>query len=59
MRAKRIDEYICLNVDQIMLDELTDIIEMSLDDHDKEDKAFWGPIQKAAKVLMAAYQVPK
>jgi hypothetical protein len=59
MKAKRIDEYICLSVEQIMLDELTDIIEMSLDDHCEEDKAFWESMQKAAKVLMTAYVVPK
>jgi len=58
MKTKRIDEYICIDVDKIIVDEMKEIRDgdyshLFLD----EDIEFWAGIVEAAKVILTAYEV--
>ena len=58
MKTTRIDQYICLDIDQIIIDEMNEILSQDLDRlHMQEDKDFWTEAQAAAKVILGCYEV--
>ena len=59
MKTKRIDDYICINIDQIITDELEEILNADIDDFwHEEDKKNWKKLQAAARVVLKYYRVP-
>ena len=57
MKTTRIDEYICIDVDQIVVDEMKDIIDKDNGSHLEEDVKEWKRLQRAAKVVLEFYTV--
>jgi len=58
MKTTRIDQYICIDTDQVMVDEMTEIIEMEIDKQAHAvDKADWKELQAAARVILKNYSV--
>ena len=57
MKTKRIDQYICIDTDQIIIDELKYIIEDDTTQLQKADKKYWKRMAAAAEVLLEAYIV--
>lgn len=57
MKTTRIDQYICLDSDQIIVDEMREIVDSDSGSHLKEDKKEWKRLQKAAKVILEFYTV--
>ena len=59
MKTTRIDDYICINVNQIVVDECDDIINADPGPHFcKEDEEGWDELVKAAKVMRKNYYAP-
>ena len=57
MKTKRIDQYICIDMDQIIVDELKDIIDNGCGSSMKEDLDEWERLQAAAKVVLEFYTI--
>ena len=57
MKTKRIDQYLCIDTDQIIIDEMKDIIDNGCGSKMKEDKDAWERYQEAAKVILGFYTV--
>ena len=58
MKTKRIDEYICLDVEQIVVDEMKEILSQKIGDfYMEEDREYWTELQNAAKVILRNYTV--
>jgi len=57
MKTKRIDQYICIDSDQLIIDEMKDVIDNDSGSHLKEDRKEWKRLQKAAKVILEFYTV--
>jgi len=57
MKTKRIDQYICIDLDQLIIDEMKDVIDNDSGSHLKEDRKEWKRLQKAAKVILEFYTV--
>ena len=58
MKTTRIDEYICIDVDQIVIDEMRDIIDTECGSSFQEDIDDTARAQEAAKIILAYYSVP-
>ena len=58
MKTKRIDQYICIDTDQIVIDEMKDILKTDCSKFMLEDdKADWKELQAAAKVIKRFYTI--
>ena len=57
VKTKRIDEYICLDVDQIIVDEMNYIIDGDYGKLCKVDREYWDKVIAAAKIIRSAYSV--
>ena len=57
MKTTRIDQYICIDTDQIIIDEMKDIIDNGCGSSMKEDIDDWERLQAAAKVILEFYTV--
>ena len=57
MKTKRIDQYICIDSDQLIIDEMKDVIDNDSGSRLKEDRKEWKRLQKAAKVILEFYTV--
>ena len=57
MKTKRIDQYICIDSDQIIIDEMNDIIDQDGPYSFKEDEEYWEKMKEAAKVILDCYTV--
>jgi len=57
MKTKRIDQYICIDLDQLIIDEMKDVIDNDSGSRLKEDRKEWKRLQKAAKVILEFYTV--
>ena len=55
MKTKRIDQYICIDADQIIVDEMTELIESNCGSVLEEDQTYWKELQEAAKVILKNY----
>ena len=59
MKAVRIDEYICLDVDKIVVDEMEMILSCKLRREDRqEDRDSMAKIKRAAREIRSHYKVP-
>ena len=54
----RIDQYICLDVEKIMVDELEAIIGGECWSSYQEDLDAWAKLQQAAEIVLKYYTVP-
>jgi hypothetical protein len=57
MKTTRIDQYICIDTDQIIIDEMNDIIDNDSAYPNKEDDKYWKRLRKAAKIVKDAYTI--
>jgi len=58
MKTKCIDQYICIDKDQIVIDEMNEIIDTDTNSFNlKEDIKQWKQLQKAAKVVLGFYKI--
>ena len=57
MKTTRIDQYICIDSDQIIIDEMKDIIDNGCGSSMKEDLDEWERLQAAAKVVLEFYTI--
>ena len=58
MKIKRIDEYICINIEKIIEDELRDILSNDIDNLSlEEDKKYYKKLQDAVKIVLKYYTV--
>ena len=59
MKTKRIDQYICIDVDKIVVDEMNWLMEDSHLENTlfPEDKKYWKKMRAAAKVVKSTYEV--
>lgn len=57
MKTTRIDQYICIDTNKVVIDEMHNIIDNDCDYPNKEDKKYWKNLQKAAKVVLEFYTV--
>jgi len=57
VKTTRIDQYICIDADQLIIDEMREIVDNGCGSHLKEDKKEWKRLQKAAKVILEFYTV--
>ena len=57
MKTKRVDQYICIDTDQIIIDEMKEIIESDYEILGTVDRAYWDKMKEAAKVILDAYTV--
>jgi len=57
MKTTRIDEYICIDVDRIIVDEMREIVDNDCGSHLQEDKDNWQRLQDAAQVIINNYTV--
>ena len=59
MKAVRIDEYICLDVDKIVVDEMKMILSCKLRKTDyQEDRDSMAKLKRAARVVLRHYSIP-
>ena len=58
MKAKRIDDYICINIDQVICDEMEIIVNTDCGSSMQEDRDAWDRLQEAAKVILENYRAP-
>ena len=57
MKTTRIDQYICIDSDQLMIDGLKEIIEYSKQEWKlEEDRLMWEELGKAAPVILKYYE---
>jgi len=54
----RIDQYLCLDVEKIMKDELEEIIGRDCGSTFQEDLDAWAELQQAAEIVLKYYTVP-
>jgi len=58
VKIKRIDEYICINIEKIIEDELRDILSNDIDKLSlEEDKKYYKKLQDAVKIVLKYYTV--
>jgi len=57
MKTTRIDQYICIDIDRIIVDEMKEIVDNDSGSHLKEDISEWKRLQDAAKVILEFYRV--
>jgi len=58
VKIKRIDEYICINIEKIIEDELRDILSNDIDNLSlEEDKKYYKKLQDAVKIVLKYYTV--
>ena len=59
MKTTRLDQYICIDVDKVVIDEMNYLMEDSHLDNAifPEDKKYWDEVRKAARVILTAYEV--
>ena len=57
MKTERIDQYLCLDLDKIIADEMNYILENDCGSAMDEDVQYWEKLQEAAKVILDAYTV--
>lgn len=58
MESVRIDQYICLDVDQIIVDEMKDILTCKMRRTDQqEDRDNLAKLKRAARVVLGNYTV--
>ena len=57
MKTTRIDQYICIDSDQIIIDEMEEILSGDCGSDMKEDIDGWERLQAAAKVVLEFYKV--
>ena len=57
MKTTRIDQYICIDTDQIVIDEMKEIIGGDYGHCEGVDREYWDKAIEAAKVILAAYTV--
>ena len=57
INTTRIDNYICIDVDELFVSELKWIIDNSTEDMIKADREYWERMSGAAEVLLEAYIV--
>ena len=57
MKTTRIDQYICIDSDQIIIDEMEEILAGDCGSNMKEDIVDWERLQDAAKVVLEFYTV--
>lgn len=57
MRTTRIDQYICLDVDRIIVDEMEEILSHDSGSNNPEDIADWKTLQMAAQVILENYKI--
>ena len=55
MKTTRIDQYICINVDELIVEEMQEIIDNDCRNLLKEDKEYWARLKEAAKVVLDTY----
>ena len=54
----RIDQYLCIDTDRIMVDELEEIIGGDCGSSYQEDLDAWAELQQAAEIVLKYYTVP-
>jgi len=54
----RIDQYLCIDTDRIMVDELEEIIGGDCGSSYQEDLDAWAELQQAAQIVLNYYTVP-
>ena len=54
----RIDQYLCIDTDQIIVDEMQDIINNDCGSTYQEDLDAWVELQQAAEIVLKYYKVP-
>ena len=57
MKTVRLDDYICIDIDKIIVDEMRDIIGSDCFSLCPEDDENWARLQEAAKVILENYSV--
>jgi hypothetical protein len=58
MRTVRIDEYICLDVDQIVIDEMESVLQCTMRHNDAQsDRDNMAKLKRAARVIRDNYSV--
>ena len=58
MRTVRIDEYICLDVDQIIVDEMKSILNCKMHHTDfQSDRDNMAKLKRAARVMLSNYTI--
>lgn len=57
MRTTRIDQYICIDADKLIVDEMQDIVDNDCGSTFQEDIDDWKELQDAAKVILKNYTV--
>ena len=53
----RIDQYLCIDIEKIMVDELEEIIGGDLASSFQEDLDAWAELQQAAEIVLKNYKV--
>ena len=56
-KLTRIDQYICIDTDQIIVDAMRDIIDNDGGSSHPEDVHCWEELQQAAKIVLKNYVV--
>ena len=56
-KLTRIDQYICIDTDQIIVDAMRDIIDNDVVSPHLEDVHYWEELQQAAKIVLKNYVV--
>jgi hypothetical protein len=60
MKTKRIDQYICIDVDQIVADELNDVLTVDPDSFSmKEDREYYKRLLPAIEIVLEHWSVPE
>ena len=54
----RIDQYLCIDIEKIMVDELEEIIGGDCGSTYQEDLDAWAELQQAAEIVLKYYKVP-
>jgi len=52
----RIDQYVCIDADRLIIDEMEEIVDNDCGSHLEEDIADWKRLQEAAKVILEFYR---
>jgi hypothetical protein len=57
MRTTRIDQYICIDVDRLVADEMKNILSCTAKYTHKEDRDYSVKVKRAAKVIFGYYTI--
>ena len=57
MKTTRIDQYICIDVDELIVEEMREIIDQKCGRMLKEDKEYWARLKEAAEVILDTYGI--